>query len=73
MKEYPALKWVVKHGRQLALSVLALGIAVGIYAYMRTGVIELAVAGTILGSGGFAVVRVGTEVIELISDMLMPQ
>ena len=73
MKEYPALKWMVKNGRRLALAVLVLCIAGGIYASVRTGVPELAVAGAVLGVMGFAVVRVGTELIELVSDMLMPQ
>ncbi len=73
MKEYPALKWMVKNGRRLALAVLVLCIAAGIYAYVRTGVPELVVAGAVLGVMGFAVVRVGTELIELVSDMLMPQ
>ena len=73
MKEYPAIKWMVSHGRKLALAVLAISTAAGIYTYMRTGVPEFVVAGAALGVAGFAVVRIGTELIELITDMLLPQ
>ena len=72
MKEYPAIKWMVKHGRRLAWGVLSMFLAGDIYGYLRTGVPELVVAGAILGAAGYAGVRVATELIELITDMLMP-
>ena len=73
MKKYPALEWIARHGRMLAPAVAAVFIAAGVYIYVRTGIPESIAAGAMLGIAGFGITRAATELIEVITEMLLPR
>lgn len=72
MKTYPAMRWMAMHGRKLAPAVAVLIVISGIYGYIRTAIPEFAVGGVLLGLASFGILRVVTELIEVLTEMLLP-
>lgn len=74
MEQYPAIKFMVTHGRWLAIPVglalpvlVFLGVAIAGWSWMW-GVLAIAAGGVV----GFAF-RTFAELIQVIADMLLPQ
>jgi hypothetical protein len=73
MPNYPALRFVAQHGRQLAWVIAALVVVAGAGLSLSSGAPLRAVAWLLAGVVVLAVGRVLVELVELITDMLLPK
>jgi hypothetical protein len=71
---YPAIEFVALHGRKLAVAVGALAALLAALHVTLSGFGPAAtvVAGVVSGAAGWALARVGAEIVELIAETLMP-
>lgn len=70
---YPALAFVAKHGRAMALAAGVLVAVAGGGLSLIQGTPMWAIAWLVAGAAAFAVGRVLVELIEIISEMLLPK
>jgi hypothetical protein len=73
MPNYPALRFVAQHGRQLVWVIAALVVVAGAGLSLSSGTPLRAVAWLLAGVVVLAVGRVLVELVELITDMLLPK
>ncbi|MBI2320111.1 MAG: hypothetical protein HYU75_24695 [Betaproteobacteria bacterium] len=73
MNSYPAVRFVARHGRALALAGAAVLAGIGLYGYYRTGAAEFLLGGAVCAAIGYGLLRVGAEVIEVIAETLLPR
>lgn len=71
---YPAIEFVALHGRKLAVAVGALAALLAALHVTLSGFgpIATVIAGVAVGAAGWALARVGAEIVELIAETLMP-
>jgi ribosomal protein S11 len=71
---YPAIEFVALHGRKLAVAVGALAALLAALHVTLSGFGPIApvIAGVAAGAAGWALARVGAEIVELIAETLMP-
>ncbi|MBU6188551.1 MAG: hypothetical protein KGR68_04480 [Betaproteobacteria bacterium] len=71
---YPAIEFVALHGRKLAVAVGALAALLAALHVTLSGFgpVATVIAGMASGAAGWALARVGAEIVELIAETLMP-
>ena len=71
---YPAIEFVALHGRKLAVAVGALAALLAVLHVTLSGFgpVATVIAGMAAGAAGWALARVGAEIVELIAETLMP-
>jgi len=71
---YPAIEFVALHGRKIAVAVGALAALLAALHVTLSGFGSVAtvMAGVVAGAAGWALARVGAEIVELIAETLMP-
>lgn len=73
MKTYPAIKLFSQYGRAMSWAILALGCLATIYGTIRfERVVDTAIVASIFVLGSIAV-RLGAELLEVVSDTLIPR
>jgi hypothetical protein len=73
MQDYPTIRFLLRHRAVVPPLAAALCVLGGVWAMVRTGVPEAALAGALLGAVAFVAVRAALELVHLISDTLMPR
>jgi len=73
MDQYPTLNFIVTHGSKIAIAVAAVAAAAGLLAAAAGASLLWIVAGLIAAVIGYGVVRSYVELIQLVTDMLMPK
>lgn len=71
---YPAIEFVALHGRKLAVAVGALAALLAAVHVTLSGFgpFVTVIASVAAGAAGWALARVGAEIVELIAETLMP-
>jgi hypothetical protein len=73
IKTYPAVLFVARHGRRLALALSALVALTGIALFALTGSFGLLLASALLSGVAWAGTRLAAELIEVIAETLLPR
>jgi hypothetical protein len=73
MNDFPAIHLLLRHRRWLAMAAAAIFFVMGLYLTWRTGYAEWAVTGAIFGAAIYPVVKSYLELLQLITDMLLPR
>ena len=70
---FAAMRFVLQHRTAIVGSLTALPILAGGYTWLRTGVIDFAVAGLVLAPIAWLIARVLLELVDLIAETLIPR
>jgi hypothetical protein len=73
MNDFPAIHLLLRHRRWLAMAAAVILFIIGLYLTWRTGYAEWTVAGAIVGAAIYLVVKSYLELLQLITDMLLPR
>jgi hypothetical protein len=73
MDQYPTLNFIIAHGRKIAAALAVAAIAAGVLATLMGASWLWIVAGIVVGAVGYGVARSYVELIQLVTDMLMPK
>jgi hypothetical protein len=73
MNTYPAIEFLLRHKRPLPAAAAVMGGMIGVWIFLRTGILDFLFAGVLLGGLAFVLVRSGLELLSVISDMLIPK
>ena len=73
MKDYPAIHFLLNGRRWLPEAVAVLFVVMGAYLAWRTGYPEWIVAGVVVGGALYPVTKSYLELLQLITEMLLPR
>lgn len=73
MKTYPVITWLLRWKQLLPAGSAALLLIAGLWLFARTGIYESIAAGVIVAAVAYVFVRSYLELIEIISDTLLPR
>lgn len=73
MPSYPMIALALRWKRAIPFVVAGLLLLTGAWAMVRTGIPEMLLCGVVLAAVGYIVVRIALELIEVISDTLLPR
>jgi len=73
MPSYPMIALALRLKHLIPPAVAVLLLLAGGWVMIRTGIPEMLLCGVILAAVGYVVVRISLEVIEVISDTLLPR
>jgi hypothetical protein len=73
MPNYPMIALALRLKHVIPPAIACLLLVGGVWAMIRTGIPEMLLCGAVLAAAGYVVIRIALEVIEVISDTLLPR
>ena len=73
MEQYPTLNFLLTHGRKIATALAAVVVAASVLAVLMGASWLWIVAGVVFAGIGYGVARSYVELIQLVTDMLVPK
>lgn len=73
MPNYPMIAFALRWKHVIPPIAAGLLLLAGVWAMVRTGVPEMLLCGLVLAAVGYIVIRIALELIEVISDTLLPR
>ncbi len=70
---YPMIARALRWKRVIPSVIASLLLLAGVWAMVRTGIPEMLLCGVVLAAAGYIVVQIALELIEVISDTLLPR